>query len=300
MESSSPSDEAGEGARRFTFGRQRSHFKIMTNLISLVVSDVDGTLITSNHEITPRTKRVVLGLKEHGIGFTIASSRPPRGLEMLLKALEIVLPFAPFNGAQVATPEGRVLEKQVIPVALINQVWVIAKEFDLNLWAYREWEWFARRRDEYVEREEHTVGFAARIVEGIEEGFEDCPKLTVVGKPEIVALCAQRIRQKLGTELAATQSQPRFVDITVKSANKGSVITSLSRILQIPADRIAAIGDGPNDVEMFARAGLSIAMGNGSEAVKKAARYVTTSNAEEGFADGIEKHILGGAMAAGR
>ncbi|MBZ5535115.1 MAG: HAD family hydrolase [Acidobacteriia bacterium] len=271
----------------------------MTELRGLVVSDVDGTLITPNHEITARAKRAVLRLKEHAIGFTIASSRPPRGLEMLLEALDIVLPFAPFNGAQIASPEGRVLEKQIIPVASIGRVWSIAEEFHLNLWAYRGWKWFARRRDEFVEREEHTVGFTARVFERIEDCFEDCPKLTVVGMPEIVALCAQTIRQELGSELAATQSQPRFIDITVKGANKGSVITSLSRILQIPVERVAAIGDGPNDVEMFARAGLSIAMGNGSEVVQKAARYVTTSNAEEGFANGIETYVLEGAMVAG-
>jgi Cof subfamily protein (haloacid dehalogenase superfamily) len=271
----------------------------MAELCSLVVSDVDGTLITPDHEITPRAKRAVLRLKEHAIGFTIASSRPPRGLEMLLKALDIVLPFAPFNGAQMTSPEGEVIEKQVIAVPLISRVWSIAEAFHLNLWTYHDWEWFARRRDEFVEREEHTVGFKARIVEQIEDCFEDCPKLTIVGMPEMVALCTQRIRQELGTELAVTQSQPRFIDITVKSANKGSVIMSLSGILQIPVAQIAVIGDGPNDVEMFARAGLSIAMGNASEVVKKAARCVTTSNAEEGFANGIERYVLGGVMAAG-
>ena len=271
----------------------------MTTLRGLVVSDVDGTLITPNHEVTLRAKQAVIHLKEHAIGFTIASSRPPRGLEMFLKALDIVVPFAPFNGAQIALPEGKLLERQVIPVPLINRVSSIAEELHLNFWTYREWEWFARRRDEYVEREERTVGFTAKVVERIDDYFDDCPKLTVVGKPEIASLCAERIRQELGTDLAATQSQPRFVDVTIKSANKGSVITSLSRILQIPVTQIAAIGDGPNDVEMFTRAGLSIAMGNGSEVVKKAARYVTTSNAEEGFANGIEMYVLGGIMAAG-
>jgi Cof subfamily protein (haloacid dehalogenase superfamily) len=270
----------------------------MGNLRGLVVSDVDGTLITPQHEITPRAKQVVARLNEHDFGFTVASSRPPRGLELVLRSLGIVLPFAPFNGALIAMPDGKVLEKQIIEAPLIERVRTISDAFGLNLWTYRDWDWFALRRDEFVEREEQTVGFAATIVEHIQDCFDDCPKLTVVGNPEIVAQCTQVIRQRLGTQLSATQSQPRFIDITAGGANKGSVITNLSRILQVPVARIAAIGDGPNDVEMFARAGLSIAMGNSSEMVRNAAQYNTTSNSEEGFANGIEQYVLGGAMAA--
>ncbi|MFI5174777.1 MAG: HAD family hydrolase [Terriglobia bacterium] len=271
----------------------------MANMLGLVVSDVDGTLLTPEHELTLRARQAVARLQEHGLGFTVASSRPPRGLDMVLRAFGIMLPFAPFNGAQITYPDGRVIEKQVIPIPLIERVRSISHKLELNLWTYQEWNWFARRRDEFVEREEHTVGFAAEIVEHIEECFDDCPKLTVVGKPEIAALCAQTIRRELGAQLTVTQSQPRFVDITARNANKGSVITNLSRILQVPVARIAAIGDGPNDVEMFARAGLSIAMGNSSEMVKKAAQYTTASNTEEGFAQGIETYVLGGALAAG-
>jgi len=271
----------------------------MTNSVALVVSDVDGTLITPEHDITPRAKRAVMCLKDRGIGFTIASSRPPRGLGTIVKCLGITIPFAPFNGAQLVSPNDTILEEQHIPVARIERVRALGDEYRLNLWTYRGWEWFAQRRDEFVDQEEHTVGFQARIAEQIADYFENCPKVTVVGRPEAVTLCAQRIRAELETELSATQSQPRFVDITIRGATKGTVITSLSRILRIPTPQIAAIGDGPNDVEMFERAGISIAMGNSSEITKKAAKYITGSNTEEGFATGIERFILKDAKRAG-
>lgn len=264
----------------------------MNASIALVVSDVDGTLITPGHEITARTKAAVRRLHDKGIQFTVASSRPPRGLEQIVEALQIALPLAPFNGAQIVLSDGTILGKQIIPVPIIQRVFQISSEYPLNLWVYRGREWFAQRRDEFVEREEQTAGFPAQVDGHIENYFEDCPKLTVVGKPEVVEWCEQAVHQALGPQLEATRSKPRFLDITVKSANKGSVITTLSRILHIPTEQIAAIGDGPNDVEMFARAGFSIAMGNAGDFIKKAARFVTTSNLEEGFANGMERFVL--------
>ena len=66
----------------------------------------------------------------------------------------------------------------------------------------------------------------------------------------------------------------------------------MSRLLNIPTEEIATIGDMPNDVLMFVKSGVSIAMGNASAEVQASATYVTTSNAEEGFANAIEKFVL--------
>ncbi len=264
----------------------------MNASIALVVSDVDGTLLTPAHQITEHAQSAVRRLDESGVGFTVASSRPPRGLIQIVERLAIKLPFAPFNGALIVSPDGTIVAKHLIPTPLIRGVCDLSRRFDLNLWVYQDWDWFAWRRDEFVDREEATAEFSAQVDERLESHFQNCPKLTVVGSPEIVRQCRQEVLQQWGSELEATCSQPRFLDITIKSANKGAVITNLSRILHIPAEQIAAIGDGPNDVGMFARAGLSIAMGNAEECVQKSAKFVTTANTDEGFARGIESFVL--------
>ena len=94
------------------------------------------------------------------------------------------------------------------------------------------------------------------------------------------------------TTFSAARSQPYYCDVTNPDANKGAVAQYLSRTYQIPPEQIATIGDQPNDVLMFAHSGLSIAMGNASHEVQKAARRVTTSNEEEGFANAVERFIL--------
>lgn len=269
----------------------------MTPSIALVVSDVDGTLITPDHSLTHRAKDVVRELKRQRIGFTLASSRAPRGLQFLVEALGLELPFAPFNGAVIVSPLGRVIHKQIIPVHLIDRVYRLNSHYGLNLWVYQNNEWYVLRRDEFVEREEQTAGYQARVDADIRTHFEDCPKLTVAGIPELIESCRQGLLNELGTQLEATRSKPRFLDVTLKGATKGAVITNLSRILGIPTEKIAAIGDGPNDVEMFSGSGRSIAMGNASDEVKRAATFVTSPNTDEGFAKGIEEFVLGSVTA---
>ena len=91
------------------------------------------------------------------------------------------------------------------------------------------------------------------------------------------------------------RSQPYYLDVTNKDANKGAVVEYLSRHLGVPAQEIATIGDQPNDVLMFKRSGFSIAMGNASDEVKAQAAAVTDSYNNEGFAKAMESFILGSA-----
>jgi hypothetical protein len=107
-----------------------------------------------------------------------------------------------------------------------------------------------------------------------------------------VAKTTDRVREKFGDHVSAAQSQPYYLDITHPQANKGEVVSYLSEHLGIPAEQFATIGDMPNDILMFARSGLSIAMGNAGPEVHRAARRVTASNEDEGFAKAIERFVL--------
>jgi transaldolase len=107
-----------------------------------------------------------------------------------------------------------------------------------------------------------------------------------------VAACEAAVQKAFGAQVSAARSQPHYLDVTHPTANKGVVVERLSRYLKIPMDRIATLGDQPNDVLMFRKSGLSIAMGNAGEEVKRQATHVTTSFGDEGFANAIEQFIL--------
>jgi len=266
--------------------------------IALVISDIDGTLITSNHEVTEATKVVAAKPYGRGIELSLASSRPPRSIVPLADALNLRAPFAAFNGALAVKRNGEVLARSVLSPETIASVKAIADRFAIGVWLYDELDWWAPWRDAFVDREEHTSGFSPRI-EGYAEriaGYAN--KLTVVGKPELVAQAEQQVLSELADQVSASKSKPRFLDVTSYGIHKGTVVVRLAKLLNIPTERVAVIGDGPNDVEMFRQAGLSIAMGQGVDEVKEAANYLTTSNDDEGWARGIEQYVLGAHQSA--
>ena len=264
--------------------------------IALVISDIDGTLITSNHELTEATRIVAEGLYERGIHLSLASSRPPRSILPFAGALNLRAPFAAFNGALVTKIDGEVVARSIITAAIIRRVKSIADDFGLGVWLYDESDWWVARRDPFVDREEHTSGFSPRI-DGYDERITgEANKLTVVGKPELVAQAEQRVLSELDGEVSASRSKPRFLDVTAYGMHKGAAVIRLSDILNVSPEQVAVIGDGPNDIDMFKKAGVSIAMGQGVDSVREAATYITTSNDDEGWARGIEKYVLNSAQ----
>lgn len=262
--------------------------------ISLVISDVDATLITPEHVLTERALRAVRSLHQHNILFTVASSRPPRGLAIFAEALGLSTPFAAFNGAVIQRPTGETLIKHVLPRTVGEQIVGTGEHFGIETWVYCDHDWHVARRTSFVEREEHTIGFHPVVEDNIRDLLDNAAKLTLVGDPALVAQAEQVVLADVGSEVSATKSKPRFLDITARNAHKGTVVAQLATVLNIPTQNIAVIGDGLNDILMFERAGLSIAMGQASKAVREAADVVTAANTEEGFARAMEMFIMNG------
>ncbi len=110
---------------------------------------------------------------------------------------------------------------------------------------------------------------------------------------DLVARAETEARKRVGTRATAARSQPYYLDVTHKDANKGFVLDYLCKLYGLRRDEVATLGDQPNDVPMFEGAGISVAMGQASDAVKQAATVTTASNEDEGFAKAVERYVLG-------
>ena len=269
--------------------------------ISAVLADVDGTLVTRDKVLTERARRAVQQLRERGIAFTITSGRPPFGMRMLVEPLGLTLPMAAFNGGAIVRPDLEVLDQRLLPASLLPGLIDRIRAHDLEVFVFRAHDWFVRSMDApRVRRETSTLQQPPRVVASFEGVMNGVVKVVGVSDDHPrVAACEAAVQQAYGAQVSAARSQPHYLDVTSPTANKGVVIERLSGYIRIPLDRIAAIGDQPNDVRMFERAGLSIAMGNASDEVKRRATFVTTSFADEGFANAIEQIILPRAAPAG-
>ena len=266
----------------------------MDNAIRLFLADVDGTLVTPDKVLTERAVEAVRRLGQAGILFAVTSGRPPRGMSMLIEPLDLTTPIAAFNGGVLINRDMSVIEQRVIPEELVVPVAKLNGSFGLDTWVYRGSDWYVPDPEgSHVARDSATVQFEPKVMTSLDGLTTDVAKLVGVSDDlDAVARAATAAHDRFGDHVTAARSQPYYLDITHPDANKGAVARYLSARYAIPPEAIATIGDMPNDVLMFAHSGLSIAMGNASPEVQRAARRITTSNAEEGFATAVDRFIL--------
>ncbi|MDR3460927.1 MAG: Cof-type HAD-IIB family hydrolase [Beijerinckiaceae bacterium] len=273
-----------------------SRQRIPAAKISALVSDVDGTLVDDHKELTARAKGVVARLRARGILFSMISSRPPRGLQRLIETLDVTEPVAGFNGGVVAGPDLVPVASHILsPEAARHAVSMLSAR-QVQIWVFSGQDWLVRHNDHsYLELERHTIGFPQTYVEQFGPALDSAAK--IVGVSENFELLEQyegELHEALGGQATIARSQPYYLDITHPLANKGIAVAAIATLLGVPLAEVAVIGDGANDVAMFERSGLSIAMGNASPEVRQAADFVTDTNRNEGFAAAIERFILNG------
>jgi Cof subfamily protein (haloacid dehalogenase superfamily) len=262
--------------------------------VSLLIADVDGTLVDENKRLTERAARAVHSLAERGIRLAITSGRPPRGMAMLIEPLALTTPIAGFNGGIFVNPDLTVIEAKTLRREPAERALRIILDHRLDGWLYTGDEWLIRDANApHVAREASTVKFEPTVTADLTPDLDSAAKIVGVSDDhDLVAACERVLQQELGGEASAARSQPYYVDVTHPEANKGFVVDYLSRHLGIPTGEIVTIGDMPNDVLMFKKSGFSIAMGNASAAVQREADVVTASHNDEGFAKAIERYLL--------
>jgi hypothetical protein len=262
--------------------------------VKLLVADVDGTLLDPQKQLTERVRQSVLRVKEAGVLFSIISARPPLAVKFLIDALEITEPIACFNGALLCTPGYEVLSQILLQKDDAGHVASAILDHGLDLWIFRGPEWFVSRLNgphveghiKYLNHsprylgQDYTMCTQANKLVGVSDNFDAVKQC----EEDVIAACGPRI--------SATRSADYYLDVTHRDANKGHAVIELAQLMKVPLENVATIGDMPTDMLMFAKSGVSIAMGNGSEEVRAAAKFTTSSNAEDGFAKAMEEIVL--------
>lgn len=262
--------------------------------IRLVLADVDGTLVTHEKVLTPRAIAAVDKLRAANIMFAITSGRPPKGSSMINDALHLDTPISGFNGGVVVKPDYSFVSGHLLTADTAKQVIEKIRAHGLDAWLYTDSDWYITDANApHVAREQWTVKFEPVVTDDFDAHLEHVVKIVGVSDdPELVERAEKDLQTWGGKEISAERSQPYYLDVTHPHATKGFVVMMLSGMYKIPAGHIATIGDMPNDVLMFEKSGMSIAMGNASESVRQAATFVTDSCDDEGFANAMEKFVL--------
>lgn len=257
--------------------------------IKLLISDVDGTLVTKDKRLTPASIDAVRELRARGIEFSVTSSRPPFGMRMLREPLKLDLPMGAFNGSSIVRPDLSVEEQQVIPRDAVTTSLALFARHGVDVWLFTNEHWIIHCDDgQYVAHEQRTIDTPPLLVTDDAPYLDKICKIVGVSADfDLLARCEPELQAALASEAHAARSQNYYLDVTPPGHDKGTFVKAMAKRLNIPLQAIATIGDMTNDVPMFQVSGISFAMGNAADAIKAQAVHVTASNEDDGFAKAV-------------
>ncbi|KQM67420.1 hypothetical protein ASE75_00170 [Sphingomonas sp. Leaf17] len=264
------------------------------NGIRLVISDVDGTLVDLDKQLTPATIAAVERLRDAGIGFSLVSARPTSGILALGRALDVTMPMAAFNGGETFTSDGTIVGEHLVPADIARDTVAMARDAGLGLWVFANGKWYADDADGPHSQSERRASAQEPVeTDDFAPLFDRVAKLTFVSDdPAVIDPLATAMKERFGDAATIALSQSYYLDVTARKANKGVAVEMLAAEAGVPLSAVAVIGDMRNDLPMFAKAGLSIAMGQAPDDVKAAADHVTRGNDADGVAHAIDTIIL--------
>lgn len=269
--------------------------------IKLAAIDIDNTLLTSAPErkLTPENIQAIQQAVQMGIKIVLCSARPLAGIKRYLKQAGITENDQYViidNGALAQTVTGEMTATHTLDMQIVTQLADLCQKND---WHYNVIDSESTMCTTDTRIGFYTVQLAAKYQAPLQVfrsvtdfGKRTFAKFDITEKPELLDQIEPQIQEKFGQRYYVVRSRPFLLEILDKNANKGRALTDLTQNLQLKQEETMAIGDEVNDLPMFQAAGLSVSMGNGVPAVKKAADYITDDNDHSGVGKAIHKFIL--------
>jgi len=279
----------------------RAKYKGCENVIKLVVSDMDGTLLNKEGRISPQNEKAIQSAREMGVPFVLCSGRIYSAVKPYAEYLKLKAPIIGCNGAIIKSPEtGEVLYINEMNPEVVCEVVDIFRKYDHYFHFYDEDTVYAEKRGplfDYIEKMSKKLGGSGIKTEIVED------VKTIVGKSvqvlkmgfnmiddEVTPKIIEEVKNIKG--LTVVQSAPSLMDIMNEDVSKGKALEALANIFNISTDEIMAMGDNDNDEDMIRTAGVGVAMGNARDAVKAVADDVAVHHEEDGVAWALEKYVL--------
>ena len=271
-------------------------------MIKLIAIDMDGTLLNEKKHIDEAEKEAIHEAIEAGIKIVLCTGRPLYGIlpfyeELGLSELDSEGYVILNNGCSIhKTKDWKLIDQVNFTSDDIEYLYKFSESYDINFTLVNDTYYFNIGRkptDELIT----DAGFVFSDITNIslkeaKNGKHKIIKIMFLGNPNIMANFQKENESILKDKYSSVLSQPYIYEILPKGNNKGTGLKKLAKKLGIKQEEIMAIGDGNNDIEMFEYAHYSVAMENGTKPARKAAKYQTDSNENNGVAKAIRKYAL--------
>lgn len=272
-------------------------------MIQAIFTDIDGTLLKPDHTISQKNQEAVKTAIKKGVFVFLATGRSGRDAKSYYKTLALDTPAICMNGAYIINLKNdEVIKEEKIPINLVVELKKRLQSLPLSVVYYSQDRWLTQEVTPEVEREVSTIGFAIEVMP-FEDILNNWPGLG--NGPNKIGLLSNDEKQLLESydllrkafkgHLNIQRSQRNFLEVIPEGVSKKTAIEYLLKTYpkQYPysKERIMTVGDSDNDIEMLRWGGISVAMGNAAEHVKKVAKITTLSNQEDGLAYIINQYL---------
>lgn len=265
----------------------------------VLILDIDGTLVNSRKEITPKTYEALMKVQEAGHIIVLASGRPYPGMKGFVQKLNMdkLGGYAiAFNGGRIVDcVTGKSVYEKTIPNKYAKIIYDYAIAYGIGMVTYKDDMVITGTEiDDYMQYEARLNYMSLKKVKDFVKFVDyDMVKCLLTAEPETKApVCEQELKEMLAPDINVFRSEPYFIEVTTKDVDKSTTIPELLKLLGLKREQTICCGDGFNDLTMVKYGGIGVAMGNAQDIVKQNADYVTASCDEDGIAEVVYKFIL--------
>ncbi len=251
----------------------------------IVFSDVDGTLLNSEHKITPLTRQAMEALRRRDIPFVIVSARSPSGIYPILEEYGFNCPIISYSGALILDENRSVLFQRGMDRSGAEKIiaFIEARRFDLTWCVYSFDEWIVKKKDDArVMREEAIVKAQAREGSIRSLTAPQVHKILLICNPEQTSQIESALREAF-PEYSIARSSDILLEVMARGITKAAAVQTLCSLWDAPVSEAVAFGDQYNDVEMLETVAYGFLMGNAPAELKKRIERLTEDNDHDGI-----------------
>jgi len=267
-------------------------------MVQLLALDLDDTLLRADLTISPRNRAALKAAEDRGVRIVLASGRAVGAMERYADQLGMFdRPgyMISDNGSTVTSTLPRaMLYQHTLDRHLFGQLLEAFEVLDLPVQVYRDRTILVTKENAITGTDQKLSGFDRRVVPDLARTIDfDPTKLVIPGDPEVLPTALDVIRRAFGDRVNTFISKPYFLEVLPLQADKGTALRYVAQTLGIDASQVMAMGDAANDLGMIRFAGWGVAMANGTDEVRRAARIVSDATHEDdGVAEIVERYVL--------
>lgn len=267
-----------------------------TQLVKVIVSDLDGTLLNGNHTVSQATKTAITKAAQAGYEIILATGRHYIDCSVIRDMLGLSSYLITCNGAMLHGKQGELLQSAIIPAHIVNDLLTnfdIPKQVHANFYGAQQW--LVLEEDDTLAQYHKDSGFHYQVATPTQIVAEPCLKFYFSApKAEYLFPLEEQLRAKYNNELSITYAIPEYMEVMVKGISKGAALTRVLNTLNIQPEQAIAFGDGMNDFEMLSLVGQPIVMENANPNLVKAMPNAQRigSNTNDSLANYINQYLL--------